>query len=103
MKKLEISRSTKSVSGTSFHGHTITATLDQLKSKLGKPSYSTKDSHEKVQNEWDLEIDGHVFTVYDWKEYYIIRGNDTVEWHIGAHSSLVSGYAQREMIELLEK
>jgi len=63
-----IKKTNKSMNGTSFHGATITATLAELKISLGEPS-NTGDSNDKVQNEWDLELeDGTVFSVYDWEE-----------------------------------
>jgi uncharacterized SAM-dependent methyltransferase len=101
--KPTIRRSTKSISGTSFHGHTVKATRAQLKEALGDPQYVNLDFEEKVQHEWNLEIDGHVFTVYDWKEFRWNKLTDLVEWHIGSHSSVISDYAHRELCELLEK
>jgi len=103
MKK-SIIRSTKNSSlDTSFHGYTVTTTRNDLKRVLGKPHYVNRDSDEKVQHEWILEIDGHVFTVYDWKEYRNVKASEPIEWHIGAKSSLVASHAQEELIELLEK
>jgi hypothetical protein len=103
MNKPTIRRSTKSVLGTSFHGHTVKATRAQLKKALGNPQYVNLDCTEKVQHEWVLEIAGHVFTVYDWKEGRWNKLSDPIEWHIGADSVVVSDYAHRELSELLEK
>jgi hypothetical protein len=95
-----IKKTNKSLDGTSFHGATITATLADLKIILGEPS-NTGDQHDKVQNEWDLELeDGTVFSVYDWKEYREYE-YEPIEWHIGSHNSLNSLAALEALEEAL--
>jgi len=95
-----IKKTNKSLDGTSFHGATITATLADLKIILGAPS-NTGDQHDKVQNEWDLELeDGTVFSVYDWKEYRKYE-YEPIEWHIGSHNSLNSLAALEALEEAL--
>jgi hypothetical protein len=96
-----IKKTNKSMNGTSFHGATITATLADLKIILGEPS-NTGDSNDKVQNEWDLELeDGTVFTVYDWKEYRNYGDKDTIEWHIGGNCEKDTFVAQDTLVEAL--
>jgi hypothetical protein len=95
-----IKKTNKSLDGTSFHGATITATLADLKIILGEPS-NTGDQHDKVQSEWDLELeDGTVFSVYDWKEYRKYE-YEPIEWHIGSHNSLNSLAALEALEEAL--
>lgn len=103
MKNKSIRPTTKSCMGTSFHGHAVTATRNDLKRVLGKPHYVNKDKYEKVHHEWVCEIEGHVFTVYDWKEYRSVKASEPITWHIGSHSVVVSDYAKRELSELLKK
>lgn len=75
------------VSGTSFHGKTITATADELIAIFGPPSADSNGMGEKTNLEWDLITDdGTVFTIYDWKEYRKLSMDEPVEWHIGSHS-----------------
>ena len=93
-----IKKTNKSMNGTSFHGATISATLADLQIILGAPS-NTGDSNDKVQNEWDLELeDGTVFSVYDWKEYRHYADTEEIEWHVGAHNSN-SSYKAWEALE----
>ena len=103
MKKSTIRPSTQSCMGTSFHGNTVKASRAQLKSVLGMPTYVNRDVFEKTQHEWVCEIAGHVFTVYDWKEYRRVKASEPIEWHIGGDSLIVTDYAARELSELLEK
>lgn len=102
MKKT-IRRSTQSPTGTSFFGNTVYATRAKLKSVLGTPTYTNRDTSEKSQYEWVLEIDGQVFTVYDWKEYRSVKAEEPIHWHIGANSIVISDWAQRELAQLTEK
>ena len=96
-----IKKTNKSMNGTSFHGATISATLADLHVILGAPS-NTGDSNDKVQNEWDLELeDGTVFTVYDWKEYRNYLDKETIEWHIGGKCEKDTFVAQDTLVEAL--
>jgi hypothetical protein len=96
-----IKKTNKSMNGTSFHGATISATLADLQVILGAPS-NTGDSNDKVQNEWDLELeDGTVFTVYDWKEYRNYLDKETIEWHIGGKCEKDTFVAQDTLVEAL--
>lgn len=97
-----IKRTNKSLDGTSFHGATISATLADLQIILGAPNHSG-DHHDKVQNEWELELeDGTVFSVYDWKEYRRYTDKETIEWHIGGMDQKDTFVAQDTLIEALD-
>jgi len=96
-----IKKTNKSLDGTSFHGNTITATLADLMNVLGAPD-CTGDSNDKVQNEWELELeDGTVFSVYDWKEYRRYTDTTEIEWHIGGMSENATYRAQCYLEEAL--
>jgi hypothetical protein len=96
-----IKKTNKSLDGTSFHGATISATLADLQIILGAPNH-TSDPHDKVQNEWELELeDGTIFTVYDWKEYRRYTDKETIEWHIGGRSQKDTFVAQDTLVEAL--
>ena len=96
-----IKRTNKSLDGTSFHGATFSATLADLQVILGEPS-NTGNSNDKVQNEWDLELeDGTVFSVYDWKEYRRYTDKETIEWHIGGMNLKDTFVAQDALVEAL--
>lgn len=97
-----IKKTNKSLDGTSFHGATISATLADLQIILGAPN-SGGDHHDKVQNEWELELeDGTVFSVYDWKEYRRYTDKETIEWHIGGMNQKDTFVAQDTLIEALD-
>jgi hypothetical protein len=92
----------QSTDGTSFHGVTIRATVNQLISAFGEPSDDSNTGEDKVNFEWDMETEeGEVFTIYDWKEYRMIDVDEYVIWHIGAMSKSVSYDAERELLKAL--
>jgi hypothetical protein len=96
-----IKKTNKSLDGTSFHGATFSATLADLQIILGAPNH-TSDHHDKVQNEWEMELeDGTVFSVYDWKEYRRYTDKETIEWHIGGRSLKDTFVAQDTLVEAL--
>jgi len=92
---------TQSTNGTSFHDSTITASLTQLKTVCGEPTYYG-DTDDKVQYDWCMETtDGTPFTIYDWKEYRKFGANEMIEWHIGGFSGMDTYKAQEELQEAL--
>ena len=96
-----IKKTNKSLDGTSFHGATFSATLADLQVILGAPN-GGGDHHDKVQNEWELELeDGTVFSVYDWKEYRRYTDKETIEWHIGGMNLKDTFVAQDALVEAL--
>jgi hypothetical protein len=96
-----IKKTNKSLDGTSFHGATISATLADLQIILGATTHAS-DHHDKVQNEWELELeDGTVFSVYDWKEYRRYTDKETIEWHIGGMNLKDTFVAQDTLVEAL--
>ena len=92
----------KDISGTSFHGITFNASVNEITEMFGEPSYEDNYGDDKVNFEWNMEtIDGDMFTIYDWKEYKKLDLNEIVEWHIGAESRSISVQALDEILELL--
>ena len=93
---------TKSANGTSFHGTTITTSVQKLRKVLGEPNYSPNDGMDKVNFEWQAEPEfGDVFTVYDWKEYRKIREDERIEFHIGGHTNNATVEALDEILKAL--
>ena len=87
--------------GTSFYGIIIRASVDQLTKAFGEPE-NNNTGEDKVNFVWDMETDeGEVFTIYDWKEYRVLRSDEFVTWHIGAKSESDSRIAQRELLKAL--
>ena len=92
----------KSTDGTSFHGTTIRATVNQLISAFGEPSDDSNTGEDKVNFEWEMETeDGEVFTIYDWKEYRMIDVDEYVVWNIGAMNKSVCNTAEDEILKKL--
>lgn len=94
--------SNQSISGTSFHNSTITASVNELIAALGEPQYQSNDGQDKVNFEWECETEeGDVFTIYDWKEYRSISTDEQIEWHIGGNSGFTTSTAVEELEQLL--
>ena len=92
----------KSANGTSFHNHTFTATVDDLRNVLGQPQFESNDGEDKNNFDWIMETqDGTVFTVYDWKEYRRLAEDEVIEWHIGGRSGADTEKALLEIREAL--
>ena len=94
-----IKDTTKSSNGTSFHWDTIRTSYNILEIVLGKPEAYESG---KVAFEWTKEIDGEVFTVYDWKEQVFFH-DDLIDWHIGATTPETSKKAKEELEKLTLK
>ena len=93
----------KSTGGTSFHGTTFSATVQDLRKALGLPEYEQNDGEDKINFEWVLETeDGEVFTVYDWKEYHELDEEmEDIDWHIGGNSKAITEKALEEIEDAL--
>lgn len=96
-------QTTQSTGLTSFHGSTVKATVNEMKEILGNVMYyGIKD--DKVQHEWEMEDEnGHVFTVYDWKEYRQYSNDDVIEWHIGGHHESITDNVMYQLQRMLSK
>ena len=80
------------VNGTCLQGE-ITISYEQLLKVFGEET-SNGDGY-KVDAEWAGIIDGHVFTIYNWKDGKNYNGSegmeieDITDWHIGGKSKEV--------------
>lgn len=94
----------KDTSGTSFNGTTIETTVQNLRKVLGDPSFEDNTGEDKVNFEWDCEIEnGKVVTIYDWKQYHEIDENEIISFHIGGFNSTDTTDAKIELEKLLNK
>jgi hypothetical protein len=95
-------RTDKTANGTSFHDHTFTATVEDLRNVLGQPKFESNDGQDKCNFDWIMETeDGTVFTVYDWKEYRQLAEDEVIEWHIGGRSGADTEKALLEIRQAL--
>jgi hypothetical protein len=88
----------KEVFGTGFHLSTVRASVNELVSIIGEPTYNDNTGEDKVNIEWELEDEnGNVVTVYDWKEYRKIGMDEKIEWHIGGMSKEITDNAKEDI------
>jgi len=93
---------TKSASGTSFHGTTIQATPNQLLKVLGEPEFYYNNGMDKTNFDWTMETEtGDVVTVYDWKYYHALDMDTIYEWNIGGRGKTSTEIAGNELKQLL--
>lgn len=86
MTKIHELTSPDKVNCTSFHGDTILASCNDIRSKLDVDV--TCYGGDKTNFEFDLELeDGTPFTIYDWKEGDWVDEDTTLYYHIGAHTA----------------
>ena len=64
---------------------TIEASYNDIKTIFGKPNNEASD---KVTHEWNLIKDGHIYTIYDWKQYTQQPKNRTIQYSIGGNNKL---------------
>ena len=85
---------------THFMGHRFSASYNELAREFGEP---LEGDGYKVTSEWSLEIDGGVFTIYDWKERHMPSESPDLDftWHIGAHDAETAEAALQEVQRLL--
>ena len=96
-------KTTKDQSGTSYYGHTVSCTPNELIKLLGNPQYDDNQGYDKVNLNWICELsDGRIFTIYDWKEYKQLDMNTQVHWHIGGHDENVTLEAKTELEHALK-
>jgi hypothetical protein len=93
-----LKKTSKEVFGTSFHLSTVRASVNELVSIIGEPTYNDNTGKDKVNFEWELEDEnGNVVTIYDWKEYRKIGMDEKIEWHIGGMSKEITDNAKEEI------
>ena len=51
----------------SFHGTTLSASVEELTAAFGPAQCQDNSGDDKVNYEWCLQLDGEPFTIYDWK------------------------------------
>lgn len=93
----------KSTNGTSFHDTTIRTTVNKLIEAVGEPQWEDNSGDDKSNFDWNCETeDGDIFTIYDWKEYRRINGEELIHFHIGGENKLITEKAKRELLEILK-
>jgi hypothetical protein len=93
----------KSANGTSFHDTTIRTTVNKLIEAVGEPQWEDNSGEDKTNFDWVCETeDGEIFTIYDWKEYRRIHGEELIKFHIGGNNKIVTEKAKSELLEILK-
>lgn len=76
------------LSGTFKVGSINLVHYDELVAILGEPTLDEESGDGKVQVEWVIELDGQVFTIYDWKTYdKEYTKNKLTTWSIGGSAA----------------
>lgn len=86
---------------SSFHGQTITTTVNKLIEVIGEPIEENNTGEDKTNFEWEFIIDDFSVYIYDWKEYAPIGRNELIDFHIGTDTAMQSLIAQEELEKLL--
>lgn len=71
------------INGTSFHNGIVRSSVHEIERVLGIEADRVFD--EKVSYEFDLEVNGIPFTIYDWKEWSVSY-DGLIDFHIGSHT-----------------
>ena len=100
---IEQLKAEENIYGTSFFNDCIYYSVNQLKKYLGSPQYCFNNGIDKTNVEWNLKINGNIFSLYDWKEYRIIDMDEKIEWHIGASSREISNKVFNDLSDLIQE
>jgi hypothetical protein len=86
---------------SSFHGQTITTTVNKLIKAIGEPMYVDNSGEDKSNYDFSFMVQDFEAFVYDWKEYRPIGPNELIDFHIGTDTSMQSLIAKEELEQLL--
>ena len=71
---------------TSYHFVTIGSTIEKLTKALGQPIYLDLEAdNEKVQAEWEIQLNGKPHYIYSWKEYRTLTETEFISFHVGSY------------------
>lgn len=97
MKKTNLS-----ASGTSYYGVDIRTTVNDLIRVIGEPTYESNDGEDKTNFDWNcITNEGHIVTIYDWKQYRPIGLDENINFHIGGMSFEQTVTAKNELLSML--
>ena len=87
----------------SYHDVNVVSTINQLsRIKNLNISYIALDEvNEKVQIEFEVEVNGVQGNVYAWKEYRKINRRERIEFHIGARDWVESMVIKEYLVNQL--
>lgn len=110
MSEIKLRKVTSRHSGSSWHGHSVWATPNEMMKiadSFNIEYYKGNDGQGKTNFDFLFEIaskgnleDGIQFTAYDWKNYRQLKVNEEVNWHIGAFRA-VEGAVGEEILKIL--
>jgi hypothetical protein len=86
---------------SSFHGQTITTTVNKLIKAIGEPMYVDNSGEDKSNYDFSFMVQDFEVFVYDWKEYRPIGPNELIDFHIGTDTPMQSLIAKEELENLL--
>ena len=86
---------------SSFHGQTVTTTVNKLIKAIGEPMYVDNSGEDKSNYDFSFMVQDFEAFVYDWKEYRRIGPNELIDFHIGTDTPMQSLIAKEELEQLL--
>ena len=95
---------------TSLQGY-IKASYADIVKVFGHPSSTETSGDQKVDLEWQLQIDDkdfntiRPFTIYNWKDYdggNAAKTQSNYRWHIGGDRVIVAAYVQQYFDNMME-
>ena len=86
---------------SSFHGQTVTTTVNKLIKAIGEPMYVDNSGEDKSNYDFSFMVQDFEAFVYDWKEYRPISPNELIDFHIGTDTPMQSLIAKEELELLL--
>jgi hypothetical protein len=86
---------------SSFHGQTVTTTVNKLIKAIGEPMYVDNSGEDKSNYDFSFMVQDFEAFVYDWKEYRPIGPNELIDFHIGTDTPMQSLIAKEELEQLL--
>lgn len=95
--------SVRCIGGTGFYDYVLVASVDELISMFGEPTFHYECPWEKSQYYWILLCkDGEKdipFTIYDWKEFRPFGNAEIIMWHLGTRNEEESEVVSRLLKE----
>ena len=86
--------------GSSVQGRLTNVTFDRLVDTFGPPHFLDPKAT-KVRCEWNLNINEHIVSIYDWAQRADLQ--DVTEWHIGGFDKIVNKLAIFALTTEIEK
>ena len=87
--------------GSSFHNTVLRSTVNKITKAFGLSADSNNSGEDKVNVEWGgVDENGIGFSIYDWKMYRPIGGDEFIDFHIGGKNKMQTDAVLDELKKL---